>query len=123
MKIKRVLIGSLLLVFGILFFSGCPLGPIDLAGTWTGTMTVGSTNYNLTANITQTDVNLSGTVAVGSVVTYNLSGTITGTTISATCTAAGWVDGTVDATVNDAGNSMTGTFFDTASYPISLTKN
>ena len=102
-------------------FEGIIEDIINVAGSWSGPLTVESeSGYILSANITQTDTDLGGTASISSsgtpITTYTISATISYTTI--TGQFIGTDSGDIDiydidfeATVNTEGTSMDGTFY------------
>jgi len=138
MRLKVLLLGSLLLVSGILFFSSCDLDDdvIDLTGSWSGPFTIaGDGVLTLSAEISQSDSNLSGSAALSfqevTQYTYTISATfdgdnITGTLVGVDVPPEDTYDIAITATTNSDGTQINGTFNipqSGASGTFSLTKS
>ena len=115
MKLKGILIALVIGVFATLLFTGCPLGPIDVSGTWSGSMEIeGTTGYTLDLDLDQDGSDITGEGDIGYsgiyIYTIDIDATISGNDIEGEGISQdiAYADLDFTAEVNDAGDEIDG---------------
>jgi len=104
---------AMMAITAVLFITGCGGGddstPANVAGTWSGPVTMGSESFTMTSVLTQDGKNVSGTMnKAGESGPLAVSGVVDGNSVALTGTGQHENTYVFEMTVND--ETMSGTF-------------